>query len=109
MAWTAIYEAAGRGFSIAEECLGHGLGQQLHEDPSISFLDPWRVERFVPGMVVTIEPVVMEGRGSLVSAGRGGLRTRDGGRAAQFEHVVAVFAESTEVLTDVDGGASAWI
>ena len=109
VALAAVTEAAYRGFAVAEECLGHGLGHSLHEEPGISFSDPWHTGRFLPGMVVTIEPVVVEGSGELEDDGRGGMRTVDSGRAAHFEHAVAVSADTTEVLTDLDSESLEWI
>ncbi len=106
VARAATAEAARCGYAIVGECVGHGLGRALHEEPEVSFCDREALERFVAGMVVTIEPVVVEGEGAVVGGVGPALWTADGGRAAHFEHAVAVFRDRIEVLTDLD---SAWV
>ena len=43
------------GFSDIPHGLGHGVGLQVHEEPSLS---PFSEENFSPGMIVTVEPGV---------------------------------------------------
>ena len=44
-----------RGFSVVREFTGHGVGKQLHEDPSVpNFGTPGRGVRLLPGMTLAI-------------------------------------------------------
>jgi Xaa-Pro aminopeptidase len=43
------------GFSDVPHSLGHGVGLQVHEEPSIN---PYSKEKPIPGMIITIEPGV---------------------------------------------------
>lgn len=51
------------GFSMVREYVGHGIGQDLHEDPQIPhYGPPNRGPRLKPGMVICVEPMVNQGR-----------------------------------------------
>ncbi len=89
------------GFSVVREFVGHGIGEQLHEEPQIpNYGQPGRGPRLAPGMVLAIEPMVAMGRPETRVLGDGWTAvTRDGSLAAHFEHTVAVTAEGPQVLT----------
>jgi methionyl aminopeptidase len=98
-----VAEATRRGFSVVREYVGHGLGRQFHQDPSI-FHYPnreGRQERLLPGMCFTIEPMINAGtRHTLLDSSDGWtVRTRDGRLSAQFEHTVLMTEEGPEILT----------
>jgi methionyl aminopeptidase len=98
----AVQEAAMKlGCSVIEDYVGHGIGRALHEDPMVpNFGQRETGTRIVPGMVFTIEPMLTLGRGEAhVSSDGWTLVTSDGSLSAQFEHTIAVFRDSTEVLT----------
>ena len=86
---------------VIEECLGHGIGTSLHEEPAVPNTDmPGEGTRIVAGMVFTIEPVLSLGSGAISKASDGwSMVASDGAATAQFEHTVAVFRDFTEVLT----------
>lgn len=92
-------EAAG--FSVVRDLVGHGIGRELHEEPSIpNFGTPGRGPLLKEGMVLAIEPMVNAGQYHVELGGDGWtVRTRDGRPSAHFEHTVAVTAEGAEVLT----------
>lgn len=89
------------GFSAVRDCVGHGVGRNLHEDPEIcNFGRKGTGEKLEPGMTLAIEPI----------ANRGSFQTRtlkdrwtvvsvDGSLSAHFEHTVAVTENGFEVLT----------
>jgi methionyl aminopeptidase len=100
----AVQEIAGaRGCVVLPEFVGHGIGGELHEEPVV----PHTGRRgeglpIVPGMVFTIEPALGLGGVALQREPDGwSLRTRDRSPIAQFEHTVAIFADRTEVLTEL--------
>lgn len=89
------------GYSSVEKYRGHGIGRDFHCPPFVKHYrnnDAFRLEE---GMVFTIEPMVTEGRSDCSEWQSDGwtVVTRDGGRAAQFEHMVAITGDGVEVLT----------
>ncbi len=89
------------GCSVARQFAGHGIGKKLHEEPVIhpSGEDGTGLP-VVPGMVLTIEPVLSLGSGEATLLRDGWTYiTTDGSPAAQFEHTIAVFSDHTEILT----------
>ena len=100
----AVLEVAEpQGCAVLPEFVGHGIGRQLHEEPVV----PHTGRRgeglpIVPGMVFSIEPALGLGSVRLDRDPDGwSLLTRDRSPVAQFEHTVAVFANRTEVLTEL--------
>lgn len=92
-------EAAG--FSVVRDLVGHGIGRELHEEPSIpNYGTPGRGPVLKEGMVLAIEPMVNAGQYHVELAEDGWtVRTRDGRPSAHFEHTVVVTAQGAEVLT----------
>ena len=79
------------GFSIVREYVGHGIGQDLHEEPQIpNYGIPDRGPRLKPGMVLAIEPMVNIGeRYVRTLTDNWTVVTVDGSWCAHFEHTVA--------------------
>jgi methionyl aminopeptidase len=89
------------GYGILADHGGHGVGQLLHEDPSVDNDGrPGRGPRLRDGLVVAIEPMFVDGDAAYLHRPDGwAVATRDGSRAAHFEHTVAVLEEGPEPLT----------
>lgn len=89
------------GFSIVREYVGHGIGQDLHEDPQIPhYGPPNKGPRLKPGMVLAIEPMVNAGsRYVKTLADDWTVVTADGKMCAHFEHTVAITESGYEILT----------
>jgi methionyl aminopeptidase len=90
------------GFSVVREWTGHGLGQKLHDEPTILHYDAGKSGmRLRPGMVFTVEPMINAGAPDTVLDQRDGwtVRTADGSLSAQFEHSIAVTDGEPEILT----------
>jgi methionyl aminopeptidase len=89
------------GFSIVREYVGHGVGQDLHEDPQIPhYGPPGKGPRLKPGMVLAIEPMVNAGsRYVKTLADNWTVVTVDGNMAAHFEHTIAITETGYEILT----------
>jgi len=89
------------GFSVVREFVGHGIGEQLHEEPQIpNYGAPGRGPRLAEGMVLAIEPMVAMGRPEVKVLRDGWTAvTKDGSLAAHFEHTVAVGADGPKILT----------
>lgn len=95
---------SGSGFNIVRELVGHGVGRLLHEEPSVPNFrikgpgDPLR-----PGTTIAIEPMIYEGKPGVSFEEMGwSVFTTNGGRAAHFEHSVAILDDDVLVLTNAD-------
>ena len=91
-----------RGYSVVRDFVGHGVGTQLHEDPSVpNFGRPGHGARLMPGMTIAIEPMVNLGGFAVKVLDDGWTTvTADGKISAHFEHTVAVTSNGPLVLTD---------
>lgn len=89
------------GYSVVREYCGHGIGREMHEEPSIlNFGKPGSGMTLREGMVFTIEPMVNQGTRMVATEDDGWtVVTKDRKLSAQFEHTVAVTAGGVEVLT----------
>ncbi len=94
------------GFSVVRNYVGHGIGNQMHEEPQIpNFGPPGRGPRLSSGMVFAIEPMVNEGAWQVeTKADNWTIVTLDGSLSAHFEHTVAVVDGCPEVLTVLEAG-----
>ncbi|MDT0460169.1 type I methionyl aminopeptidase [Streptomyces sp. DSM 41527] len=90
------------GYGIPRDFGGHGIGRQMHEDPSVpNDGRPHRGFVLRHGLVLAIEPMFLAGGKDFYAEDGDGwtLRTTDASRAAHFEHTVAVTDEGPRVLT----------
>jgi len=89
------------GFSVVREFVGHGIGQQMHEEPQVpNYGEPGRGPRLAEGMVLAIEPMVNAGKPAVKVLSDGWTAvTRDRSLSAHFEHTVAVTADGPWILT----------
>lgn len=89
------------GFSVVREYVGHGIGQDLHEDPQIPhYGPPNKGPRLKPGMVLAVEPMVNAGsRHVKTLADDWTVVTVDGSMCAHFEHTIAITETGFEILT----------
>jgi methionyl aminopeptidase len=98
-----VQEAHARGFSVVREFVGHGLGREFHQDPTIPHFPnrQSRKERLYPGVCFTIEPMINAGDRQGVQDKRDGwtVRTKDGSLSAQFEHTILMTETGPEILT----------
>ena len=92
-----------RGFSVVREFTGHGVGKQMHEDPSVpNFGTPGRGVRLLPGMTIAIEPMINMGGAGIRQLPDGWtIKTRDGSLSAHFEHTVAITSNGPVILTKI--------
>jgi methionyl aminopeptidase len=91
------------GFSVVRDFVGHGIGQEMHEEPQIpNFGVPNRGPRLEPGMVLAIEPMVNAGAYDvMVLEDRWTAVTKDGKPSAHFEHSIAVTDGEAEILSQL--------
>ena len=93
-----------RGFGVIRKYVGHGVGRELHEDPSVpNYGRPGRGLRLVTGMTLAIEPMVSAGSYEVRELSDGWtVVTVDGSLTAHYEHSVALTEEGLIYLTRVD-------
>jgi len=89
------------GFNVIRDFFGHGIGRSLHEDPTIpNYGKPNRGARLRAGMVLAIEPMVVEGSYEIITLEDGWTAvTKDGSLAAHYENTVALTDNGAEILT----------
>ena len=92
------------GFSTVKKYVGHGIGQDLHEDPNVpNFGTAGRGARVCRGMVIAVEPMVNAGRPEVKELKDGWtVVTADGSLAAHYEHTIAILDNGPDLLTKVD-------
>ena len=91
------------GFSIVEEFTGHGVGRNLHEEPSVFNYRTREMPnvKLRAGMTLAIEPILNAGsRHTRTLSDRWTAVTMDNSLSAQFEHTVLVTETGYEILTD---------
>lgn len=86
---------------VVRDYCGHGIGRNMHEEPSIpNFGKPGIGPVLEEGMVLAIEPMITAGTYRVRQLSDGWtVVTRDGSYAAHFEHTVAVTANGSEIFT----------
>jgi methionyl aminopeptidase len=103
-----VAHAHSLGYSVVEEYVGHGVGRQFHQPPTIPHAptDESRRQKLEVGTCFTIEPMINTGVKDAMSSKRDGwtVRTKDGGLSAQFEHSVLMTETGPEVLTLTKNG-----
>ena len=90
-------------FGIVRDLVGHGVGHEMHEDPNIpNYGRKGAGPLLRSGMTIAIEPMATLG-GYQVVTDRDGwtIRTKDGSRAAHFEHTVLITDTGPEILTEL--------
>lgn len=93
--------AESEGFSVVRDYCGHGIGEALHEEPSVlHFGQPNTGLTLQPGMIFTIEPMLNAGKAGVKCLADGWtVVTRDHSLSAQWEHTLLVTEEGVDVLT----------
>ena len=92
------------GFSVVKDFVGHGIGTELHEDPSVpNYGNAGRGARLYSGMTLAIEPMVNAG-GFEVRTLKDGwtVTTLDGSLSAHYENTVAITDSDPILLTDAE-------
>jgi methionyl aminopeptidase len=91
------------GFSVVEEFTGHGVGRNLHEEPSVFNFRTREMPnvKLRAGMTLAIEPILNAGsKHTRILSDRWTAVTVDNSLSAQFEHTVLVTEIGYEILTD---------
>ncbi len=89
------------GYGVVRDLAGHGIGRELHEEPLVlNYGKAGTGLELKEGMVIAIEPMVVEGDWHIKQGNDGfTFETKDGKLSAHFEHTVAVTKNGRDVLT----------
>lgn len=90
-------------FSVVEDFTGHGVGRNLHEEPSVFNFRTRELPnvKLRAGMTLAIEPILNAGsKHTRILSDRWTAVTVDNSLSAQFEHTVLVTETGYEILTD---------
>lgn len=91
------------GFSVVEDFTGHGVGRNLHEEPSVFNFRTREMPnvKLRAGMTLAIEPILNAGsKFTRTLPDKWTAVTVDNSLSAQFEHTVLVTETGYEILTD---------
>ena len=91
------------GYAVVEDYTGHGVGRNLHEEPSVFNYRTRDLPniKLRPGMTLAVEPILNAGSKSCRTLrDRWTVVTVDGSLSAQWEHTIAVTGDGCEILTD---------
>jgi methionyl aminopeptidase len=91
-------------FSLVEQFVGHGIGQEMHEPPQVPNYTNASVKgedfELRPGLVLAIEPMVNAGVADIrILSDHWTAVTADGRPSVHFEHTVALTSQGPDVLT----------
>lgn len=93
------------GYSVVEDYTGHGVGRNLHEEPSVFNFRTADLPnlKLRAGMTLAVEPILNAGsKACRTLRDRWTVITVDGSWSAQWEHTIAVTSDGCEILTDRD-------
>ncbi len=91
------------GYSVVTQLGGHGVGKDFHEEPFVAHVGKKNTGMLlVPGMVLTVEPMINEGHADVVidPFDEWTVYTKDGSLSAQWEKTVLITETGTEILAD---------
>ncbi len=89
------------GYSVVREMVGHGLGQNLHEEPEVpNYGSRGSGIKLKEGMVICIEPMINMGT-RFIKQDKDGwtIRTTDGKPSAHYELAVAITKGEPDILS----------
>jgi methionyl aminopeptidase len=93
------------GYAVVEDYTGHGVGRNLHEEPSVFNYRTRELPnmKLRAGMTLAVEPILNAGsKACRTLKDRWTVVTVDGSLSAQWEHTIAVTSDGCEILTDRD-------
>jgi len=93
------------GYAVVEDYTGHGVGRNLHVEPSVFNYRTRElpIMKLRAGMTLAVEPILTAGsKACRTLRDRWTVVTVDGSLSAQWEHTIAVTSDGCEILTDRD-------
>jgi methionyl aminopeptidase len=80
------------GYGVIRDLTGHGIGRNMHEDPSVpNYGIPGHGVKLRPGMTIAVEPMIAMGDYSVSQLEDGWtIVTDDGSICSHYEHTIAI-------------------
>lgn len=93
--------AESNGYSVVKTLYGHGIGRNLHEEPTIpNYGKAGFGPKLEVGMVFALEPMLNMGKSEVMEKDDNWtVVTVDGSLSAHFEHTIAITENGTQILT----------
>ena len=94
--------AEANGYGVVRALTGHGIGKEMHEDPSVpNYGKKGTGMRLKAGMTICIEPMINMGTYKVTFDRSDGwtVRTADSKPAAHYENTVLIKEDGVEILT----------
>ena len=93
--------AESHGYGVIRSYTGHGIGREMHEDPSVpNYGKKGTGIRLKKGMTIAIEPMINMGTYQVDFLSDGwSVVTRDGLPSAHYENTIAITDNGVEILT----------
>lgn len=93
--------AESHGYGVVRSLVGHGIGRDMHEDPSVpNYGRKGTGMRLKAGMTICIEPMINAGTYKVVFHKDGWtVTTMDGKPSAHYENTVLIKEDGVEILT----------
>ena len=93
--------AESNGYSVLKDFTGHGIGRNLHEDPSIpNYGEEGHGPTLKKGMCLCIEPMIMEGSDEYIVLEDGWtVKTKDHKLSSHYENTIVVTEDGCQILT----------
>lgn len=93
--------AEAAGYGVVRDLVGHGIGRQMHEDPSVpNYIMPGAGIRLRAGMTIAIEPMINAGTWQVKWCADGWtVKTKDGAPSAHYENTVLIEPQGCRLLT----------
>lgn len=90
-----------KGYSVVRELVGHGIGENIHEDPNVpNYGFRGKGVKLDNGMVLSIEPMVNLGSKEVkFDNDKWSVFTKDNKISAHFEHNIAIFNNKPYLLS----------
>lgn len=89
------------GFSLLREYQGHGIGEDMHEEPGVPNIGKKGTgPRLKAGMALAIEPMICEGSSDVyVKKDMWTVATKDGKMTAYYENTIVITENEPKILT----------
>ena len=101
ISWAVQRHAEAHGYGVIRDLCGHGIGLEMHEDPSVpNYGRPGRGVKLEAGMALAIEPMIAMGDWHVEILKDGWtVVTRDHSLCSHYEHTVLITDGEPEILS----------
>lgn len=102
--FTVQSHCEGNGYGVVREFVGHGIGREMHEEPSVpNYGRRGNGTLLKNGLCIAIEPMITLGSPQIcMMPDKWTICTRDGKAAAHFEHTIAIHNGKADILSSFE-------